>query len=65
MAPEDASGDRNKDSLVLWYEENGFSALFTGDVGSEEEEKILGEMPKKELEFYKAGHHGSNYSNSL
>ena len=33
--------DKNEESLVLLYEEKGFSALFTGDIGEEQEKQIL------------------------
>lgn len=55
--------DRNAASLVLWYEENGVSALLTGDISSVEEEQVK-VNGKEQLEIYKAAHHGSNYSNS-
>lgn len=64
LSPEYASGDRNKDSLVLWFEEDGFSALFTGDIGKDEERKLLTDRRFGQAEFYKAAHHGSNGSNS-
>ena len=35
------STDKNGESLVLLYEEKGFSALFTGDIGEEQEKQIL------------------------
>lgn len=65
--------DKNASSLVLWYEEAGFSALFTGDIGSEQERKVCevieiayasGQIGDTGLEVYKAAHHGSKYSNS-
>ncbi|MDD6215517.1 MAG: DNA internalization-related competence protein ComEC/Rec2 [Roseburia sp.] len=57
--------DRNAASLVLWYEENGLSALLTGDISSVEEEVLIEKVKSgASLEIYKAAHHGSNYSNS-
>lgn len=65
--------DKNASSLVFLYEEDDFSAVFTGDIGNEQEEelcKILGEaydtgrITDKSLELYKAAHHGSKNSNS-
>ena len=38
---ETASDDRNAESLVCLYEENGFRALFTGDIGAEQEARLL------------------------
>ncbi|MCI8389801.1 MAG: DUF4131 domain-containing protein [Roseburia sp.] len=82
---ETAAGtDRNAASLVIWYEEGAFTGLFTGDIGTEEEKKLLqsiaaspesGQADPEEKEsgrpalpgnltFYKAAHHGSDYSNS-
>lgn len=65
--------DRNAASLVVWYEEGDFSGIFTGDIGSAEEKKLLeileemcllGKIDGMEVDFYKAAHHGSKYSNS-
>ncbi len=64
LFPDWPSGERNGDSLCLWYEENGFSAVFTGDIGNSEEERLLAQTLPKQVEFYKAGHHGSDGSNS-
>ena len=61
--------DKNAASLVLYYEEENVTGLFTGDIG-EQEEKWIAEhsrewMDKKDrLTVYKAAHHGSKYSNS-
>lgn len=66
--------DKNADSLVFWYEEGEFSAVLTGDIGSEQEEELCevlkeayrtGRITDKTLEFYKAAHHGSKNSNSM
>lgn len=61
--------DRNAASLVAWYEEGSFSGIFTGDIGNAQESQVLEQWrqdgyPFEELDFYKAAHHGSNYSNS-
>lgn len=65
--------DKNASSLVVLYEENDFSAIFTGDIGREQEMEILlavedlvaqGKVKSKEITVYKAAHHGSKYSNS-
>lgn len=65
--------DKNAASLVVWYEEGNFSAIFTGDIGSEQEQELcevlreayaMGQITDKSLEFYKAAHHGSKNSNS-
>ena len=54
----------NARSMVLLYESKNFSALFTGDISSEEEQYLLEENRLQEVSFYKAAHHGSKYSNS-
>lgn len=58
------STDKNGESLVLLYEEKGFSALFTGDIGEEQEKQILKWGGINDIDFYKAAHHGSKYSNT-
>lgn len=72
-AMEKAAVDKNASSLVLWYEEGDFSGIFTGDIGSTEERKLLEVLEEMclsenigglEVDFYKAAHHGSKYSNS-
>ena len=49
---------------MLLYEEKGFSALFTGDIGEMQEKKILNWLKVSDIDFYKAAHHGSKYSNT-
>lgn len=70
---ETGKSDKNAASLVFMYEEEDFSAVFTGDIGSEQEQElcaVLGEaygtgrITDKSLELYKAAHHGSKNSNS-
>lgn len=67
--------DKNANSLVFSYEENGFCGLFTGDTGADQERAIikareqLAAAGKTEngrigIDVYKAAHHGSRYSNS-
>lgn len=61
---KDLTGDKNARSLVVCYEENGISVLFSGDI-SAKEEKLLAEIGHlRQVTIYKAAHHGSNYSNS-
>ena len=38
----------------------GFEGLFTGDIGTETEKKLLPEL--EDVDFLKVGHHGSRYS---
>ena len=56
--------DANAGSMVLLYETEGFRGLFTGDISKAEEEWLTEKTKLPELSFYKAAHHGSNYSNS-
>lgn len=62
--------DKNATSLVILYEDEEFTGLFTGDIGSEQEHEIAAILRKKahtdryNVDFYKAAHHGSRYSNS-
>ena len=71
------SDDKNAASLVLYYEQEEFSGMFTGDIGAKEEQLLLDELEvfyymeedlpqviARELDFYKVAHHGSKYSNS-
>jgi competence protein ComEC len=66
-AAEDDTGeedDTNDLSLVLKFTDSGKCAIFAGDI-SEDVEKILTERGKcTEVDFFKANHHGSRYSNS-
>lgn len=65
------SVDKNEESLVLFYQEDDFTGVFTGDIGAAQEEEILTWLQKtktgadvQKIDFYKAAHHGSRYSNS-
>ena len=51
-------------SLVVRYEENGFSGLFTGDIGSMEEHYLTDNGFAEKVTYYKSAHHGSKHSNS-
>ncbi len=51
----------NASSLVLLFESGGFRALFTGDIGEEQEQKLDGLGPVSVL---KTAHHGSRFSTS-
>ncbi len=62
--PEDDSGDKNEDSLVILYEERGFLALLTGDIGEIRERELAAEKSLQNIDFYKAAHHASNGSNT-
>lgn len=64
--------DRNGASLVVSLEYQGFTGVFTGDIGVLEEQQLAREpefcawMERRggSIDFYKAAHHGSNGSNS-
>lgn len=59
--------DINSASLVFTYEDNGFSAIFTGDISSEDEKKIVSSLASKrtlDIDLLKVAHHGSKYSGS-
>ena len=53
--------DRNEKSLTMYLRLENFSALFTGDLGSEQEGNIL-EGLEESITLLKVGHHGSRYS---
>ena len=61
---KDLTGDKNARSLVVCYEENGVSVLFSGDISTKEEKLLAETGPLRQVTIYKAAHHGSNYSNS-
>lgn len=58
------SEDKNALSLVMRFEESGFSGIFTGDIGLSEETYLLQKGEIGQTVFYKAAHHGSKSSNS-
>lgn len=71
-----ATEDKNAASLVLYYEDNEFEGVFTGDIGTDEEawiaehsdEWLDDESKSKDdvgIDFYKVAHHGSKYSNGM
>lgn len=70
---DDAAGENNDGSAVVWLDYNGVSTLFTGDAPSAVEEKLvwdhkMGLLPNVALtstEILKVAHHGSEYSTSL
>lgn len=68
LAPDSAAAenDRNAGSLVLLYEDCGFTGFFPGDISEKEERKLLddGCFEMDRIVLYKAAHHGSGYSNS-
>ncbi|MCD8009966.1 MAG: ComEC/Rec2 family competence protein [Lachnospiraceae bacterium] len=60
--PEDCEAladDANNASLVLSLQSGDFSALFTGDLGEEGEERWLQRASTGDVTLLQAGHHGS------
>ncbi len=62
--------DRNQNSMVLLAEWENIAGIFSGDIGKEQEQKLVKDKCfqkylKKSVTFYKAAHHGSDNSNSL
>ncbi len=60
-----ASSDDNAGSLVLAMGFPGFSALFTGDIGIDQELALDGAGVLTPVEVLKVAHHGSKYSSSM
>lgn len=59
--PSQTTDGGNEDSMVIWAEILGTNILFTGDIGEETEEKIIGLIPET-IDVLKVPHHGSRYS---
>ena len=58
---EESYADRNDKSLVLYLQYQNFSALFPGDLSSEQEEHLITAI-RKPVTLLKVAHHGSRYS---
>lgn len=58
------AGNLNKTSIVTLLEFDQFQALLTGDIGIQEEKKIIfkEKFPNQGIEVLKVAHHGSKYS---
>ena len=57
--------DNNENSLVVLYHDKDVQVLYTGDISSEIEQKLLDDLKGKEksrLRILKCPHHGSRYS---
>ena len=54
--------DKNDKSIVLYGNLCGFDFLFTGDISSRIEEKIVKDNPYLNVDVLKVAHHGSNTS---
>lgn len=66
LSPDETTpfSDGNGASLVCLYEDSDIRALWTGDIGAEQEEWLSANTAVKNIDIYKAAHHGSKYSNS-
>ncbi len=56
--------DENDYSMVLKLSYKDFTALFTGDIGTDGEEEMLKAGVLGDVDLLKAAHHGSRYSTS-
>ena len=64
------SGELNSGAVVMDFNYGDFDALFTGDIGEEEEKEIINNNYNdykfyKNYQVLKVAHHGSKYSSSL
>ncbi len=60
------SEDENENSLVVRMKYRDFSALFTGDIGSDTEQMLLEKRSRLlDCDFLKVPHHGSRNSSSM
>ena len=62
--PHQVTDGGNEDSVVLRLQYEGFSILFTGDIGFESEAALIQEGAFIDSDILKVGHHGSAYSTS-
>lgn len=62
--PFESGQGGNGDSLVLYGKIGAYQWLFTGDIGEEEERKLLEFYPSLRADVLKVGHHGSRTSSS-
>ncbi len=60
----DIYDDENTNSSVIYLNYNDYKFFFMGDASKEREEDILEKYNLKDVDFLKAGHHGSNTSSS-
>lgn len=59
----ESSEDKNEASLVTLLKYKEASFLFTGDIGTEQEEWLLTKLDCTTVTVLKSAHHGSKYSN--
>ncbi|MDP8245670.1 MAG: DNA internalization-related competence protein ComEC/Rec2 [Candidatus Hinthialibacter antarcticus] len=63
-ALESHEKDINEQSVVLWMRWKKFDALFTGDIGSKTEQRLITDYDNWDADILKVAHHGSRYSTS-
>ncbi|MDD4688188.1 MAG: MBL fold metallo-hydrolase [Eubacteriales bacterium] len=59
IGPVNITGNMNGNSIVLRYDYQGVSALFTGDAERKEEQAMLDRGLISDIDILKVGHHGS------
>ena len=62
LAPEQDKQSANENSLVLYTAIGGKTWLFTGDIGTETEHKLVNAYPELQADVLKVAHHGSDTS---
>ncbi len=63
--PQSATTSANEYSLVTKLDYENFSAVFTGDIGTETERRLLADGALVDCDLLKIAHHGSKYSSGL
>ncbi|NLO99768.1 MAG: DNA internalization-related competence protein ComEC/Rec2 [Clostridiaceae bacterium] len=64
LMPNASTTNANELSLVVRLDYGDFSALFTGDIGSVTEQRILNNKNEIRCDLLKVAHHGSKYSSN-
>ncbi|MBP5261723.1 MAG: ComEC/Rec2 family competence protein [Clostridiales bacterium] len=64
ISPDVMTGDDNDDSLVIEVICNGMKMLFSGDISSLREERLIEEGVLEDCDILKVSHHGSRFSTS-
>ena len=66
LGAKEDKGSLNETALVLELESQGVRALYTGDIGTETEKRIVADNPdiSDNIDILKVGHHGSKFSSS-
>jgi competence protein ComEC len=64
LFPKPLAESGNDSSIVLFARIGGKDWLFTGDLGTEGENRLLTDYPKLKADVLKVGHHGSETSSS-